>query len=64
MELTEKERMLIEAVREMREAPSNILLWYIAGLEEAVKTEVAIHGKEIRDDSRKIGIAESYMRSM
>ncbi|AEO93868.1 gp623 [Bacillus phage G] len=64
MELNEKEKMLIEAVREMGEVPVNVLLWYVAGLEEAVKTEVAIHGKEVRGNSRNIEIARSYMRSM
>lgn len=35
MDLTDNEKILIEALRAMDEVPANMLLWYVAGLEES-----------------------------
>lgn len=66
MELTAKEELLIEAVREMDEVPYNVLLWYTAGLERSLEAMKAkgledMHGQEYE---HKIGIARSWMRQM
>lgn len=55
MELTEKEKMLINAVREIGEAPGNILLWYAAGLEGAMTDP-----EDRRGDQRRIDIANAW----
>jgi hypothetical protein len=66
MELTEKEKMLIEAIRAMDEPPGNVLLWYSAGLEEAQRKSRTIPGNHYRveQDQRRIDIANKYMREM
>lgn len=65
MELTVKEKMLIEAIREMDEPPGNVLLWYASGLEEAARKS-AIYGDSYRveADNKKINIANTYMKNM
>lgn len=64
MELSEKEKLLIEAVREMDEPPANILLWYGYGIGKALEDTIKIHGRDVRGDSRRVKIANEYSRKM
>jgi hypothetical protein len=64
MELTNDEKKLIEAVRDLNDATYNILLWYSAGLEEAQAKAKQIPNNDYRVamDQKLIDIANKHMR--
>jgi hypothetical protein len=65
MELNKQEKLLIEAVREMDFPSYNVLLWFVAGLEQASKNSESIGDHyRVQQDQRLINIARSYMREM
>lgn len=70
LELSNNEKTLIKALREMDEIPINMLLWYVAGLEESIKKVEKSFGDsqldEVKEQNaehlRKVEIASKYMR--
>lgn len=68
-DLTNKEILLIQALREMGEIPVNMLLWYSAGLEGSIKKiEKALEKEEANkfniENKRKIHISQKYQGFM
>lgn len=64
MELTNSERKLIEAVREIDDAAANILLWYTVGLQAQRDKLAEFDPEDLRGDQRRIEIARKHMRDM